>query len=147
MRKKWLPCETPNWSRNASILNTQPCCFTGVLAVRVSQSCISLFTVHATRWHWHREVLSKQRGCQQPGYVVEVTHRPLCPQSPSPWRQLRAAAPAQVAAGAAGAAGSAAAAWCARQQRRVERRPRLVWSNQHAPSHVGIGQHNHQINY
>lgn len=43
MRKKWLPCETPNWSRNASILNTQPCCFTGVLAVRVSQSCIFLF--------------------------------------------------------------------------------------------------------
>lgn len=25
MRKKWLPCETPNWSRNTSILNTQRC--------------------------------------------------------------------------------------------------------------------------
>lgn len=37
--------------------------------------------VHARRWPWHREVLPKLRGQQQPGEAEEATRGLLCPLS------------------------------------------------------------------
>lgn len=138
VRKKWLPCETPHWRRNAPTLHPQRCVSR---AVRVSPSRTFPFTVHATGWHWHR------RGSQSTGADSRQDWQGGTWAALSPVPVPTKAAPRQQAARAARGAGSPAPVWRTWQQQSVEQRPRLVWLNRHAPSHVCIGQHHHQINF
>lgn len=106
------------------MLDTQH--FSEVPAARVSQSCLSPFTATTA-------LGSK---------IDEVTHGLLCPQplpqdgswEPAAPRQCRGSKSCRLSLGT-------------QQEQQEQQRLRLLWLNQHAPSHVCIGQHNHQINY
>lgn len=139
VRKKRLPCETPHWRRNASILHPQRCVSQ---AAQASPSCTFHFTVHATRWHWHRRG-SQSTGADSSQARLTRWHMGRSVPSPVPTK----AAPRQQAPQAARGAGSPAPVWRTWQQQWVEQRPRLVWLHRHAPSHVCIGQHHHRINF
>lgn len=117
-REKWLPCETPNWSRNTSILNAQLCVSQYVLTKPAELEFSPL-------WCMQEDGLGTGRCSQNSGASSSLARQRRRHEGcsvPCPWPK-RAALSWHTPARVVRAAGSSS-----RQQRRLETEAAVVKS-------------------